>query len=437
MAMTKWLPLCGLLLAVGCDVPCPTRRGDDPSCNLAKPLMGVTPTRLPRTGGQIEIAHEDIQSTKKISVRLVQDNINAPLVLVPGNVTIGKVSATVTAMDLLRFSTGPARVVLGVNDREISAQIYIYNPPVFAKDPTLKQVVEPMLDSITSLQVIDRQLLTFRKQSDGAGGFKGVLWTYPLATSYELAAGKAWGSLNWDGVAQIKKLGSLFVGTAVNADDRLVRLCDTARETCDDSRVITSPIKSTLLLAWSTGDARSGLVLTVNTAGGTTPFQGFTVSNGKFVDTIATAAGAPALSTITAATLTDLGSGPVALLASNNAIAAFTYQDAGKQLTYDSAISMRLNTALVNYLAINSFAVGDLDQDKLPDAAVTISGRPTSVDLLSNRGDGVLAPANLSSALNMANVTASEIGDINGDGVNDLILAGSDKSIAIFRNSAK
>lgn len=446
MAMMRWLSLGGLVLALGCDVPCPTRRGDDPSCNLAKPITSVSPSRLPRTGGSLEVTHEDINPAQKVTLRLSQGDKNAKLVLLPANVTISKVSAQVTAMDLTGFSTGAARVILGVNDREVASQVYIYSKPEFATDPTIKSVMEPTLDSITALLVIDnrgagapapdRQLLVFRKQTDGGVGFKGVIWSYPLTSSYELGAGKAWGSLNWDGVAQIKKLGSLFVGTAVNADDRQVRLCDTARETCDDARVIASPLKSTLLAAWSIGDARSGLVLAVNSAGGASAIQGFTVAGGKFGEPI-TVSGSPMFSTISAATLTDLGSGPVALLVSPAGISAFTYQQGARQLVYDSAISMRMNQSLTNFLAIGSFAIGDLDQDKLPDAAVTVSGRPTQIDLLNNRGDGVLAPANQSSLLKAANITASEIGDVNGDGINDLILAGSDKTIAIFRNSAK
>ena len=78
---------------------CPTRRGDDPSCNLPKSITSVTPTRLPRTGGTLEVTHEDINPSQKVTLRLTQGSKVAKLVLAHFDL---RPKGIVQMLDLLR-----------------------------------------------------------------------------------------------------------------------------------------------------------------------------------------------------------------------------------------------------------------------------------------------------------------------------------------------
>lgn len=440
-----WGGLCamGLLYTAACEVPCQTRRGDDdPSCKLGKTVT-VAPSRVDRSGGALTVTHDDIDPTQKIALRIEQVQSGAlkraPLVLKPGAVQTMKVTADVTAMDLTGFVAGPARAVLSVNDRDGLAPLFIYSPPQLGKDPASMTALPDPYESTVAVKVIGRRLVVFRRAMVGPKLQTAVL-TYKLGDTFELGASTPWApELSWDGNAQFDKLGSLFLGTAVESDTRYLYLCDLDANTCQEKTAISLPISGTVVTAIATSDARSGVVLVANRAGGAMAYQAFSVNGGKFSGAVPVN-GLPEIGALQSAQVMDLGAGPTALLIPTDrskGVVALSYVPASRQFAYNAELSGRLTTAMKDVSSVNLWASGDLDQDGLADAAVNLSGLSVQVNILSNRGDQTLGTANASVSLSGPSVAALDIGDINNDGVNDIVVAGNNKSIQVFRNSAR
>ena len=112
-------------------------------------------------------------------------------------------------------------------------------------------------DSTAAVKVIGRRLVVFRRAMVGPKLQTAVL-TYKLGDTFELGASTPWApELSWDGNAQFDKLGSLFLGTAVESDTRYLYLCDLDANTCQEKTAINLPISGTVVTASATSDARN------------------------------------------------------------------------------------------------------------------------------------------------------------------------------------
>lgn len=99
--------------------------------------------------------------------------------------------------------------------------------------------------------------------------------------------------------------------------------------------------------------------------------------------------------------------------------------------TFADFINVDVGAAFVDVVSV---AIGDLNGDGKPDLIFADAGSQTGdVTVLPGRGHGAFAPA-VSHSLNGATPVAMALGDLNGDGENDVAVADQNSSVTVFLN---
>jgi FG-GAP-like repeat len=116
--------------------------------------------------------------------------------------------------------------------------------------------------------------------------------------------------------------------------------------------------------------------------------------------------------------------------------AAANYVDRISIFANDGRGALQAPTGLVTTSVPWWLAVGDLDRDGRPDIVVAESNgstSPSGVDVLLNSATGLQSPAAIATT---DWSQAVELGDLNGDGLPDIVVAGP-TSVSVFLNTSK
>lgn len=445
---------------VGCEVPCGQRFGDDSMCQLSDAdHVSPKPSRLERRGGSLTLESTAIRPGAKLAVRIEQGSKVARVLesSEPTGATVigGSMTLNIAAAKVAMLEPGPAKVVLEVNDKASSAPLRIFSAAKFSEVPT--QIVgDPTTVTYNSVRVIRDQLFVYRVD-EIAGQRFGRIFTHQLQKN-RLDVGPAvpyrpeepWLVVGRDPGGLLESIGSRLLITSSESSESYAYLCSLESPIqCPEKRKVNPPLRGMQVAAWMSTPG-TGLVLF--SAIGETTLQALQVNDSKFdAGELAVEFTPPLgpLQLLSLAVSDREGSTPSGLIIDYQPdqfnmwrFRTLDYLITEKRLRFNESKSIAQQNAYMTDRPI-MWSFGDVDRDGLADMVFVSRDNTKTAQIAPNDASKtpVYTPSNPllplpASDMKFPNAQAITVGDVNGDGKPEVIVAADNKNIYIFPNTA-